>query len=70
METAALNEVRSEIEALYAHRGKDFLLPARYKTLLNVEASLVACRKARQVREDRTDLSSQRASGAMPGGRR
>jgi hypothetical protein len=51
METAALNEVREEIEALYADRGTDFLLPARYKTLLNVESTLVARRKARQVRE-------------------
>jgi hypothetical protein len=52
METAALNEVRSEIEALYADRGTDFLLPARYTTLVNVESSLLAHRRGRQCRED------------------
>lgn len=51
METAALNEVRSEIQALYADRGTDFLLPARYKASVNVESSLLARRKARQLRE-------------------
>jgi hypothetical protein len=40
META-LSEVRSEIEALYADRGGDFILPARYKHLLALEAHLM-----------------------------
>ncbi|MEY2433165.1 MAG: hypothetical protein QOC92_2890 [Acidimicrobiaceae bacterium] len=51
METAALHVVREQIEALYADRGKDFLLPARYTTLVNVESSLLASRKARQLRK-------------------
>jgi hypothetical protein len=40
META-LREVRGEIEALYAGRGDDFILPARYQQLIVLEAHLM-----------------------------
>jgi hypothetical protein len=41
METAALDEVREQIEALYADRGDGFELPRCYATLLNVERVLL-----------------------------
>jgi len=36
-----LSDVRSEIEALYAEREDDFELPVRYRSLLQLERSLL-----------------------------
>jgi hypothetical protein len=36
-----LSDVRKEIEALYAARDVDFELPARYRTLLQLERRLL-----------------------------
>jgi hypothetical protein len=36
-----LSDVRNEIEALYAARDDDFELPARYRSLLQLERNLL-----------------------------
>jgi hypothetical protein len=42
METALLDEIKGQIETLYADRGADFTPSARYRVLLNLEATLLA----------------------------
>jgi hypothetical protein len=49
MESAVLDEVRNQIETLYADRGSDFTPSPRYEALLTLESRLLAQLRARHL---------------------